>query len=66
MEYFIGGKFVTLRVNSLTTHLSDILNHNALGKSREDFIHGPTPKASLTDFLGFLPSVDRIFHLGGK
>lgn len=65
MEYFIGSKLVTLSENSPTTHLSDKLNHDTLGKSREDFTHGSTPKASLTDFLGFLPSIDMLFQLGG-
>ena len=65
-EYFIGGIFVTLSEISLTTHVSNKLNQNTLEKSREDFIHGSTPKDSHTAFLGFLSSIDRIFQLSGK
>lgn len=54
MEHYTGGKFVNLNESPPTTHLSDKLNHNTLGKSREYFTHSYTPKASPTDFLGFL------------
>lgn len=64
MEYFIGSKLVTVSENSLTTHLSDKLNHNTWGKSREDFTHGSTPKPSLRFFWD--SSIDRLFQLGGK
>ena len=56
----LGAKFVNLHENPQTTHLSNKLNHNTLGKSRENFTHFFTPKASPTDFLGFLP-----FHRKG-
>ena len=59
-KFMLGAKFVNLNENPQTTHLSNKLNHNTLGKSRDNFTHFFTPKAIPTDFLGFLP-----FHRKG-
>lgn len=66
MEHSSGYKFVNLSKNSPTTHLSDRLNHDTLGKSRDDFTHDSSPKASPTDFLEFLPFIEKRFQQSGK
>lgn len=61
----LGAKFVNLNENPPTTHLSNKLNHNTLGKSRENSLIS-LPKSQPHRLLGILTFHCRVFQLGGS